>query len=170
MRAALFAAICCVLRSAEASCQAVDTTHRFGDVPNVLLTGIETTALIADGAITRHALDRHPHEVREADWLAAPFVSNGWTGQMVGGAVVVAAGAGVQHWLHTSGHHTLERLVPLVPALISTYCAINNQMRLDMHDGPIQPGSFLAHTGRSSPPHIIRAAFPVIIRPLTRWR
>jgi hypothetical protein len=96
-------------------------THRFFDVKNVSLTGMETAALLADGFYTQRARQRYPETFRELDPLARPFVMRGWPGQIVGGAIVVSADVGLRYWMHRKNHHRLERLLPLV---LTAYGAI----------------------------------------------
>jgi hypothetical protein len=65
--------------------------HRFFDVQNIALTGIESAALLADGIYTQRALRDYPELFREADPIARPLVSRGWPGQLIGGALFVSA-------------------------------------------------------------------------------
>jgi hypothetical protein len=87
-------------------------THRFWDGLNVTLTVAEATALLADGVTTQRALRQYPGRLIEGDPIARVFVSHGWAGQIAGGAVFLAADAGLRYWLHRRGHHTIERWIP----------------------------------------------------------
>jgi hypothetical protein len=102
--------------------------HRFVDSANLALTGAEIGALLADGITTQQAFNRCPTVCWEADPFARPFVEHGWPGQIAGGALFVAAEVGLQYLLHRTGHHRLERLVPVVLATYSTASATHNAL------------------------------------------
>lgn len=102
--------------------------HRFFDSVNLALTGVEGGALLADGITTQHALNRCPTVCWEADPFARPFVEAGWTGQIAGGTLFVAAEVGLRYLLHRKGHHRLERLLPFVLIAYSTTSAIHNAL------------------------------------------
>ena len=100
--------------------------HRFFDLVNLTLTGVEVGALLADGITTQQALNRCPTSCWEADPFARPFVEAGWTGQIAGGTLFVAAEVGLRYLLHQKGHHRLERLLPFVIITYGTTSAIHN--------------------------------------------
>ena len=100
--------------------------HRFDDSVNVTLAGVEVGALLADGISTQHALNRCPTVCSEADPLARPFVEAGWTGQIAGGTLFVAAEVGLRYLLHRTSHHRVERVLPLVLITYATASAIHN--------------------------------------------
>ena len=104
--------------------------HRFFDVPNIALTGIESGALVADGIYTQRALRNYPELFREADPIARPFVLRGWPGQIGGGAIFVSADVGLRYLLHRKGHHRLERMLPLVLTVYGTVGAIHGAREL----------------------------------------
>jgi hypothetical protein len=104
--------------------------HRFFDVQNIALTGIESSALFADGIYTQRALRNYPNLFREADPIARPFVLRGWPGQIAGGAIFVSADVGLRYLLHRKGHHRLERLLPLVLTVYGTVGAIHGAREL----------------------------------------
>ena len=87
---------------------------------------METTALLADGATTMHALRKYPDELYEGDPITRPFVSRGWPGQIAGGSLLVAADVGLRYVLHQSGHHKAERWLPLVLTACGSFGAFHN--------------------------------------------
>ncbi len=99
--------------------------HRFFDATNIILTGVESGALLWDGYTTQRGLREFPWS-READPLARPFVNRGWPGQIVGGVLVISADVGLRYWLHKRGHHRAERLLPLVLTTYGLVGAIHN--------------------------------------------
>jgi hypothetical protein len=105
-------------------------SHRFFDTPNIVLTGVESAALIADGIYTQRGLNRYPEFFYEADPLARPFVMRGWPGQIAGGILVVSADVGLRSILHRKKKHRLERLVPLILTVYGTVGAIHGAREL----------------------------------------
>jgi hypothetical protein len=105
-------------------------SHRFFDVKNIALTGVETGALLADGIYTQRALRKYPEFFREADPIARPFVLRGWPGQIAGGALFVGADVGLRYLLHRKNHHQLERLLPFVLTVYGTIGAIHGAREL----------------------------------------
>ena len=92
--------------------------HRFFDRTNIGLTAMESAALLADGYYTQKGLHDYPEFFKEADPIARPFVTRGWSGQIAGGVVFVTADVGLRYWMHRKRHHLAERLLPLV---LTTY-------------------------------------------------
>ena len=115
-------------------------THRFFDRTNLMLTGTETAALLADGITTQNRLGQirtqyrtvngvvTPVQVRvtEVDPIGKLFVNHGWPGTIAGGALTIGSDLGVRYLLHRTNHHRLERLVPLMLAASNTFAAIHN--------------------------------------------
>jgi len=112
------------------SAVASSPSHRFFDAPNLALTVVESTALVADGIYTQRALTDYPEIFREADPIARPFVSRGWPGQIAGGALFVTAEVGLRYWLHRKRHHRIERLLPLVLTVYGTVGAVHGAREL----------------------------------------
>ncbi len=106
--------------------EALEPPHRFLDNTNALLTGLEAGALIGDAVTTRWGLDRYPGLTQEANPLARPFVERGWPGQIVGGLLFVGGELWGRHTLHKSGHHRLERLLPIALAAMEAVIVIHN--------------------------------------------
>jgi len=114
--------------------------HRFFDRTNLLLTGAETAALLADGITTQNSLGQirtqyrtvnsvvMPVQVRitETDPVGKLFVNSGWPGTIAGGALTIGSDLGLRYLLHRTNHHRLERLVPLALAASNTFAAIHN--------------------------------------------
>ena len=102
--------------------------HAFFDRANAWLTGIEVTALLADGITTQHLQGLDPLHVcsREADPIARPFVERGWPGQILGGVLVMAADAGLRYLYHKRDHHRLERWWPSIVIAYGATGAIHN--------------------------------------------
>jgi hypothetical protein len=121
----------------RATATAASAPHRFFDVKNVALTGIESGALLADGIFTQRALRKYPEFFREADPIARPFVMRGWPGQIAGGALFVSADVGLRYSLHRKNHHRLERLLPLVLTVYGTIGAIHGARELRRVEGSI---------------------------------
>ena len=120
-------------RAQESSVSAAapaSASHRFFDVQNIALIGIESGALFADGVYTQRALKNYPELFREADPIARPFVLRGWPGQIAGGAIFVGADVGLRYLFHQKGHHRLERLLPLVLTVYGTAGAIHGAREL----------------------------------------
>jgi len=111
-----------------------ENLHRFFDRTNVILSVAEGGALLADGIYTQRGLKRYPETSREVDPLARPFVSHGWTGQIVGGALVVAADLGIRYLFHRKNHHRIERLFPVIVITYGTAGAIHNARELRRAD------------------------------------
>ncbi len=109
--------------------------HRFFDTTNIALIGVESGALIADGIYTQRALTKYPDVFHEADPIARPFVSHGWSGQIAGGVLFVSAEVGLRYLLHRHEHHRLERLLPLVLTVYGTVGAIHGARELHRIEG-----------------------------------
>jgi len=111
------------------------TPHRFFDKTNLILTVVESGALLADGITTQRALRRYPDSTYEGDPLARPFVSHGWPGQVAGGALVLSADLGIRYLLHRANHHRVERWIPVILTSSSVVGAIHNAWLLGrLHD------------------------------------
>jgi hypothetical protein len=113
-------------QAADVAARPAARPHAFLDGPSLVLTMIESSALLADGATTQRALRRYPGSAYEADPLARPFVSHGWPGEIAAGALVLTADVGVRYLLHRTGHHRLERWPPVVVAAVCAASAFHN--------------------------------------------
>lgn len=115
-------------------------THRFFDRTNLLLTGLEAAALLADGATTQSRLGELRTQYQTVNGVVVPvqtritevdpvgklFVNHGWPGTIAGGVLTVGADLGVRYVLHRTNHHRLERLVPVGFVSSNTFAAIHN--------------------------------------------
>jgi hypothetical protein len=108
--------------------------HRFFDRTNISLTAMESAALLADGYYTQRALNDYPELFREADPIARPFVTRGWSGQIAGGVLFVTADVGLRYWMHRKRHHLFERLLPLVLTTYGLVGAIHGARELHRAD------------------------------------
>lgn len=90
--------------------------HRFMDSANVILQGAVVATMTADVLTSRNA----PPGTREGNPLAA-------NGRLIPLKVAaIGASVGISYGLHRTGHHRLERVVPLVIAVPSGLAAIHN--------------------------------------------
>lgn len=92
-----------------------ERSHRFLDKWNVLLLGASLLGQSADAITTQR--DRS-HGAIEADPLVKPFVDRGWPGQIGAGVIENGAQIFFMYRLHKTGHHRIERLVPLASGFI----------------------------------------------------
>jgi len=114
--------------------------HNFFDRTSWLLTGVETSAMLADGITTHNRLGQVQTRfvnvngvqtlttvrITEANPLGRLFVNHGWGGMAAGGALNLGADMGIRYLLHKTGHHKLERIVPLAFTASSASAAIHN--------------------------------------------
>jgi hypothetical protein len=108
------------------SAPAPRATHRLFDTTNIVLTVVESGALLADGITTQRALHKYPDFAYEGDPLARPFVAHGWPGQVALGALVISADLGLRYLLHRANHHRMERWIPVTIAALTGGSAIHN--------------------------------------------
>lgn len=119
----------------------VAPAHRFFDRRNLELTAGNLFAQIADGITTQHLLSRSgqmrtvringtvvtmPYFYEEANPVARPFATRGWAGEASYIGMVTGTELGVRYLLHRTGHHKLERIVPLACAAVSGFAASRN--------------------------------------------
>jgi integrase len=121
--AALFG--CCPL---QASAQALPNApkakaeHRFFDGKNVAFMAASAAAVSADGWTTRQ---NNADGFNEINPVARPFTrSNGKAALYFGGSE--AAIVGGMYLLHKTGHHRIERILPLVAAGVEGFWAAHN--------------------------------------------
>lgn len=93
--------------------------HRFFDAKNIALQTLNILAMAADVASTRHALqipgtsEMNPLAKSQGGLLALKIAG-------------VGAGLGIAYMTHRSGHHKLERVIPVVCATPSALAAVHN--------------------------------------------
>lgn len=87
--------------------------HKFWDKKNIAIHAGNFAMQTADAITTRHVLDQH-NGVERNPW-ARQFVTHGWAGQAgyswglsVGGTILTS------YFMHRSGHHRLERILPMI--------------------------------------------------------
>ncbi len=114
--------------------------HHFFDRTSWLLTGVETSAMLADGVTTHNRLGQLQTRflnvngvptattvrITEADPIGRLFVNHGWAGMAAGGALNLGSDMGIRYLLHKTGHHKLERIVPLAFTASSAFAAVHN--------------------------------------------
>lgn len=115
--------------------------HRFFDQRNLELTAGNLFAQMADGITTQHLLSRSgamrnvringvltptPYFYEEANPVARPFATRGWAGEATYIGMVMGADLGVRYLFHRTGHHKLERIVPVAFAAVSGFAASRN--------------------------------------------
>ena len=114
--------------------------HRVFDRTNLMLSGIDGAALLADGITTQNRLGQIRTEFRSVNGVLTPvqarivevdpvgklFVNHGWPGMIAGGAATIGCDLGARYLLHRTNHHRLERLVPLMLAASNAFAAIHN--------------------------------------------
>ncbi len=115
-------------------------THRFFDKTNLSLSAMTISGALADGITTQHALGQHRSSTAvvngvstnyavtyvEQNPVAAPLVNRGWPGQIAATALTAGADLGIRNWLHRTGHHRMERVVPFLFAATSASFAAHN--------------------------------------------
>jgi hypothetical protein len=74
---------------------------------------MELGAALADAATTQYFLHHVPGSV-EGDPLERWFEDRGWPGASLGTGVGVAEEIGLCYLFHRTGHHELERLMPVL--------------------------------------------------------
>jgi hypothetical protein len=100
-----------------------EPAHRFFDKTNVLLMTVSVLGQSADMITTQRF---RSHGIQEGDPLARPLVDRGWAGQIGLAVIYNAAEIATMYGLHKMGHHTVERLLPIVPAAEGGYRGYNN--------------------------------------------
>lgn len=120
----------------------VASEHRFWDKPNIALCTASAALSAADFAVTRANLQRGGRELnpvvrlfgRSTAGLATNFIGE------------TAGGFGLSYFFHKTGHHKLERIVPLV--------------NIGTSAGAVSCG--LAHRYGKVPDRVARCIFPFV--------
>jgi hypothetical protein len=97
--------------------------HPFFDKPNILLLTVSVLGMTADGITTQRGIARGRGE---GDPLARPLVKYGWSGQISIEALEIGVEVAGMYGLHRTGHHRIERAVPLGIALTHAILAYEN--------------------------------------------
>jgi hypothetical protein len=99
-------------------------SHKFFDRENIVLFSAMSAMQTADLVSTRMVLNRGG---REQDPLAKPFVNNGIGTQIVASYAIGTGGTLLgAYWLHRTGHHRLERWLPMTVAATEALASASN--------------------------------------------
>jgi hypothetical protein len=89
--------------------------HKFLDKQNVALFAVSALAIAGDAITTQRVI--YPGgcgtrfiDCREADPVARPLVTKGWSGQLAASAISYGAVMGTAYLFHRTGHHRMERI------------------------------------------------------------
>ena len=99
-------------------------SHSFLDRENVALHAANLALITGDMISTRLIVDGGG---REQNPIARPFVNSGIGGQMAASYALGFGGTLLgSYWLHRSGHHRLERILPISVMAIEAYATASN--------------------------------------------
>ena len=101
-------------------------SHQFLDTRAKVLFTIGGGLVIADAMTTQHIIQAHGAE--ELNPLARPMVTRGWKGQIAASALGYGSALGLAYVFHRTGHHRMERLVPMVLVGAETAAVANNMV------------------------------------------
>lgn len=82
-------------------------SHKFLDGQNVTAFAALGALVTIDAVHTQRQLQTGRYA--EANPLARPFVSHGWSGQLAGSALGYGAALSLSYMLHRTNHHKIER-------------------------------------------------------------
>jgi len=94
------------------------TQHGFWDRPNKMLFATHATLEAVDFGITHHNLSDGG---RELDPMAKALCESGTAGQLVFFGGRMAGVVAISYFLHKTGHHKLERALPVYASGDSAY-------------------------------------------------
>jgi len=97
--------------------------HPFFDATNIVLLTVSVLGMTADGITTQRGIAQGRGE---ADPIARPLVKYGWSGQISIEALETGVEIAGMYGLHRTGHHWIERAVPLGIALTHAVFAYEN--------------------------------------------
>jgi hypothetical protein len=97
--------------------------HPFFDAANIVLLTVGELGMTADAVTTQRGIAQGR---AEADPLARPLVKYGWSGQITIQALETGVEIAGMYGLHRTGHHWIERAVPLGIALTHAILAYEN--------------------------------------------
>jgi hypothetical protein len=89
--------------------------HKFFDKQNVALFTVTALMMTGDAITTQRVIypggcGNRYIDCGEADPLARPLVSKGWSGQLAASAISYGAVMGTAYLFHRTGHHRMERI------------------------------------------------------------
>ena len=126
---------CCELKAIE---RKAGSSHKFLDKTNIGLLAAGLLAHTADAITTQHSQARcrrtNPSPdspfsgcaSQEGNFLARPFVTHGWGGQIAFTGIVYSAEIALMYGIHRMGFHKIERTVPIAQALANSLGAYHN--------------------------------------------
>ena len=97
--------------------------HPFFDAANIVLLTVSVLGMTTDGITTQRGIAQGRGE---GDPLARPLVKYGWSGQISIEALEIGVEIAGMYGLHRTGHHWIERAVPLGIALTHAILAYEN--------------------------------------------
>jgi hypothetical protein len=97
--------------------------HPFFDAANIVLLTVSVLGMSADAITTQRGLARGRGE---ADPIARPLVKYGWSGQISLEGLETGAEIAGMYGLHRTGHHWVERTVPVCLAVAHAVAAYQN--------------------------------------------
>jgi hypothetical protein len=115
--------------------KAEEETHRFFDKTNIALHTLALSGIAADGIQTQRTIsnwcssDVYANSRTgcrawyEPDPLVRPLVKYGWSGQLALTGITAGSELFLSHQMHRTGHHRLERIVPIAVAVAGGYMA-----------------------------------------------
>lgn len=110
-----------------------EAAHPFFDATNIVLLTASELGMTADAITTQRGLARGRGE---ADPIARPLVKFGWGGQISLEGLETAAEIAGMYGLHRTGHHWVERAVPVCLAITHAIFAYQNAKTGYGHKSP----------------------------------
>jgi len=100
------------------------TSHKFFDHTNIALHLTNFLLQTGDLATTRAIIDRGGVETNP---LARPFVQRGIGGQVVASYAIGTGGTLLaSYWMHRTGHHRIERFLPIAVSAVEGLALASN--------------------------------------------
>jgi hypothetical protein len=127
-RTALFLAILCGVAVGQNLPDA--PSHQFWERRERILFTVGGGLVVIDSITTQHMIQAHG--ARELNPVARPLVNLGWRGQIVASSIGFGGAVGLSLLFHATGHHKLERIVPMV-LLGAEAIAVTNNLVRDAH-------------------------------------
>ena len=117
--------ICSVLVGAA---QAQDE-HKFFDKTNIVLFSVSTGAMVAD--LTQTVVMVGTGNYHEVNPMVANLINHhGVAGDVAAGVMAESVTVGLTYLAHRTGHHKIERAIPLIFAAGNATCIVHNNTRV----------------------------------------
>lgn len=100
--------------------------HAFIDKTNILLYTVAIVLMVADLTQTRIKLNTGLYH--EDNPLTRPLMNAGMVGTVAAGIIAMTVSIGISWLAHKTGHHKIERLVPVWSMMISVTALIYSNM------------------------------------------